>query len=382
MRKSEFTVIYQATLVFIAFLVLISSIFGVENENIKVISLVLGGIGFLFVATILLRNINKNKPVNSEETKASNKEDIAFFILISLVISIVLGVFLLRFDLDFYQPLDKWEKASSFFNNIFSPIFLIISVVLIYSTYRVNKTELKQTQEALRRQNLIDLNAQKEASLIRMCKEISGIIHTEDHLIDKDSETYKPISEWGFKVANNCDDAPDIIKMYIEATEDKNEIAKECLEKIHDKFISIFSDDFDGTYNKRSYSHYFERYIEYLEGDINSFFKDVEVIEINHVISKLTERKVQTEFFSRMATVCYIFNEIAPENKKISALIIDCEIGWESIAMYYLYSKHCTCKGHYAVDHEVIEKSIAEIASLTNFQPSFIDLDKKYTDLF
>ncbi|MFW1534903.1 hypothetical protein ACEV8P_18620 [Vibrio parahaemolyticus] len=71
-----------------------------------------------------------------------------------------------------------------------------------------------------------------------------------------------------------------------------------------------------------------------------------------------------------------------PVNKKISDLIIDCEIGWESIAMYYLYSKHCSFKGHYAVDHKIIEQSITEIASLTNFKPTFVELENKYTGLF
>ncbi|HBC3857924.1 TPA: hypothetical protein KD866_003325 [Vibrio parahaemolyticus] len=252
-------------------------------------------------------------------------------------------------------------------------------MVLIYITYSVNKTELKQTQEALKRQNVIDINAQKEASLVRMCKEISSIIHSTNYLIDKDISVYNPISVWGYQVVKNHDNPPDIIKAYINATEGKSQSDEVYLEDVHKLFIKNYSQKFDGSFNKRSYRSYIERY---LEESIDDFFYGPELIEINYVIAKLEDRIIQTDFYSKMATLCYIFNEIDPVNKKISDLIIDCEIGWESIAMYYLYSKHCSFKGHYAVDHKIIEQSITEIASLTNFKPTFVELENKYTGLF
>jgi len=74
---------------------------------------------------------------------------------IGLLISIV-GV-VVHFSYYFnYLPettdLTGWANTAIYFNNIFSPIFLLISVILIYLTWKTSKIELADTKILLNKQ--------------------------------------------------------------------------------------------------------------------------------------------------------------------------------------------------------------------------------------
>ncbi|WP_335991100.1 hypothetical protein [Pseudoalteromonas sp. CH_XMU1449-3] len=65
-----------------------------------------------------------------------------FAALSSVIISLLF--FYLRFDFHFDAPLKNWIDTATYFNNLLSPIFLFITIFLLYLTWKDTKLGLEQ----------------------------------------------------------------------------------------------------------------------------------------------------------------------------------------------------------------------------------------------
>lgn len=80
-----------------------------------------------------------------------------FAILIATITSIIsLGLFFYRFGYDFSAQIDSWIKTATYFNNLLSPIFLFITILLLYWTWRDTKEalEIQSKELSLQRREL------------------------------------------------------------------------------------------------------------------------------------------------------------------------------------------------------------------------------------
>lgn len=77
-------------------------------------------------------------------------KEICFIIILGLIIASVF----IHFDKYFnYTPqdttLDDWLKTASYFNNVLSPFLLLLSIILLFLTWRTTRSELKATNDNL-----------------------------------------------------------------------------------------------------------------------------------------------------------------------------------------------------------------------------------------
>lgn len=78
-------------------------------------------------------------------------------IVIATISSIIsLGLFYLRFGFDFSAKITDWVDTATYFNNLLSPIFLFITILLLYWTWRDTKValEIQSKELALQRREL------------------------------------------------------------------------------------------------------------------------------------------------------------------------------------------------------------------------------------
>lgn len=157
-------------------------------------------------------------------------------ILISLVIGGVTYHFNLYFD---YNPknvsLEGWSNVAIYFNNALSPLLMLLSVILLFLTWRTSKLELEKTQLALnsqillqKKKNDIDIIARQSKDLKEQFEKkydildfvdyefIHSIIHT---LIDSPSDVVirycKDLKEDGFSEVKTKRQAIEYTHRYI-----------------------------------------------------------------------------------------------------------------------------------------------------------------------
>jgi hypothetical protein len=78
-------------------------------------------------------------------------------IVIATISSIIsLGLFYFRFGFDFSAKITEWVNTATYFNNLLSPIFLFITILLLYWTWRDTKEalEIQSKELALQRREL------------------------------------------------------------------------------------------------------------------------------------------------------------------------------------------------------------------------------------
>lgn len=60
-----------------------------------------------------------------------------------------------RFSFNLDTPIENWLMTATYFNNLFSPIFLFISVLLLYRTWKYSKEALKAQKDELEATKLV-----------------------------------------------------------------------------------------------------------------------------------------------------------------------------------------------------------------------------------
>lgn len=78
-------------------------------------------------------------------------------IVIATISSIIsLGLYLYRFGFDFSAQISDWINTATYFNNLLSPIFLFITILLLYWTWRDTKEalEIQSKELSLQRREL------------------------------------------------------------------------------------------------------------------------------------------------------------------------------------------------------------------------------------
>lgn len=71
-------------------------------------------------------------------------------IVIATISSIIsLGLYLYRFGFDFSAQISDWINTATYFNNLLSPIFLFITILLLYWTWRDTKEALEVQSKEL-----------------------------------------------------------------------------------------------------------------------------------------------------------------------------------------------------------------------------------------
>ncbi|MBB1419806.1 hypothetical protein H5187_21430 [Pseudoalteromonas sp. SG44-1] len=81
-----------------------------------------------------------------KEKKQRNFTYWVIFSFLLIVISFVVH-FYLRFGWSYESNLDTWVKTASYFNNILSPVLVTVTIILLFMTWKDNKSELKQIRE-------------------------------------------------------------------------------------------------------------------------------------------------------------------------------------------------------------------------------------------
>jgi len=79
-------------------------------------------------------------------SKTSKKNYSAIIALCTAVLSVCFSIFIfyLRFDFKFEAPMKSWVDTATYFNNLLSPIFLLITILLLYLTWKDTKNGLQQ----------------------------------------------------------------------------------------------------------------------------------------------------------------------------------------------------------------------------------------------
>lgn len=94
------------------------------------------------------RSINQQSGfIKKIKSLASVKTFIGFLIFVVFVMIVFTGVFFSYFDINLNTELKTWVETVTYFNNLFSPILLFITTLLIFMTWWVNKVELARLYE-------------------------------------------------------------------------------------------------------------------------------------------------------------------------------------------------------------------------------------------
>ena len=94
-------------------------------------------------------------------------------IVIATISSVIsLGLFFYRFGFDFSATITDWVNTATYFNNLLSPIFLFITILLLYWTWRdtkealeIQSNELSAQRQELRRNRSIQKRQLKTQKL-------------------------------------------------------------------------------------------------------------------------------------------------------------------------------------------------------------------------
>ncbi|MBB1434543.1 hypothetical protein H5201_09505 [Pseudoalteromonas sp. SG43-6] len=108
-------------------------------------------------------------------SKANKKNNSAKNALIIAVLSVVLsvGLFYCRFGFKFNAPMESWVETAIYFNNILSPIFLLITIFLLYWTWKDTRNGLKLQRDDARYQAVITSYEKPSLEFLNLSKEVS-----------------------------------------------------------------------------------------------------------------------------------------------------------------------------------------------------------------
>lgn len=134
-------------------------------------------------------------------------------IFIFVVTGVFLGVFFTHFEFDLNVEIKNWVDTATYFNNVLSPCYLLISVYLIYKTWKSNEKEFKelrdQNKEFKEKDELKDLYQSTLPllqSAIEQFKNNTGKIYvcSVNHLINKQNSIAVYDVDLG-KMKEGCD---------------------------------------------------------------------------------------------------------------------------------------------------------------------------------
>jgi len=77
---------------------------------------------------------------------------LVIFVLLTLMILATFCFFVFRFGLALNRSLEVWESTAVYFNNMLSPALMLISVILLYITWKTSKIELEETRRQIGQQ--------------------------------------------------------------------------------------------------------------------------------------------------------------------------------------------------------------------------------------
>ena len=87
--------------------------------------------------------------------KNKNYSAIIVVIIAAVTSLISLIIFYCRFGFNFKAPIQSWVDGATYFNNLLSPIFLFITVLLLYWTWKDTKEALNLQQQELSENRLL-----------------------------------------------------------------------------------------------------------------------------------------------------------------------------------------------------------------------------------
>jgi len=109
---------------------------------------------------------------------------------ITILVVVVVAVFVHFGSFFDYMPdstdLEGWMNTAVYFNNVFSPFFLLLSVTLLYLTWITTKSELVETRKLLLNQMKSQEKKEFIENTIRKSKKLDELFHTEYKLSDID----------------------------------------------------------------------------------------------------------------------------------------------------------------------------------------------------
>ena len=95
-------------------------------------------------------------------SKARKKNYSAIIVLFIAVLSVGLSIliFYQRFDFKFDAPIKSWVDTATYFNNLLSPLFLFITILLLYWTWKDTRIGFQQQSEDNAYKYIIDSTSQ------------------------------------------------------------------------------------------------------------------------------------------------------------------------------------------------------------------------------
>jgi hypothetical protein len=126
-----------------------------------------------------------NPNINSSTLNERYGLVVFLIILIGLVIGGVTYHFNLYFD---YNPkkvsLEGWSNVAIYFNNALTPLLMLLSVILLFLTWRTSKFELEKTQLALNSQILLQKKKNDIDIIARQSKDLKDQFEKKHDILD------------------------------------------------------------------------------------------------------------------------------------------------------------------------------------------------------
>ncbi|MBB1335849.1 MULTISPECIES: hypothetical protein [unclassified Pseudoalteromonas] len=110
------------------------------------------------------------------DRESKHKKGFDYGIIIAVIIlclfSSVSFFYFSRFSFSLAEPLNKWVDAATYFNNALNPVLLIVTIILLYRTWKTSKSELEETRNLVSTQLLLEQSNRLRAS----CEKLQSVI--------------------------------------------------------------------------------------------------------------------------------------------------------------------------------------------------------------
>lgn len=248
--------------------------------------------------------------INKKKNKKNYGAIIA--ILIATISSIIsLGLYLYRFGFDFSAQINDWINTATYFNNLLSPIFLFITILLLYWTWRDTKEalEIQSKELSLQRKELKSNRSINERQLkTQKLKDDLDIFSRRINELDKkfvsivnDKEIKYAMSSLILELNNYCsiNSEVNLFEQFYKKIAEHTEVVDCTLDNKINKIVkTILEKSYKTDELLKGYLSYFIEHGEFNFPDLikNKNKNEILSIAIGHILieSKEYNRRVRT----------------------------------------------------------------------------------------
>ncbi|KPH64164.1 hypothetical protein, partial [Pseudoalteromonas porphyrae] len=127
--------------------------------------------------------------------KQSNRNPAIYSIFIAIFgCAFFVYEFFNTFSFNLNTPIENWVATASYFNNVFSPILLFVSILLLYRTWKdsrsaleLQKIELEETKLALREQSDTQNFSVIKDAVFEIANQVKELLQVDVKVINKNT---------------------------------------------------------------------------------------------------------------------------------------------------------------------------------------------------